>query len=530
MRHFIAFAPVLLMVAACHGSAAAPPAEDAPTLVMTDKGPVQGTVSGASRLFFAIPYAAPPVGDLRWKPPAAHAAWTTPVSALQPGPACGQLDALTSMTFDPTTSEDCLTLNVWAPAAKTEQPAPVMVWIHGGSFVIGIGGSPDYDGQALSEATGAVVVTINYRLGPMGFLALGALHDEDPMHPSSGMYGFEDQRAALAWTRDNIAAFGGDPKNVTMFGESAGGISVCTHLVSPPSQGLYQRAVIESGACTIGPATTEATAEVQGNALVKALGCDGTDAATTLACMRGKKIDDVLMALPASPFDIVTGGTSWETVVDGLNLPADPSKLFASGSFAKVPTLLGTNTNEGTIFFAFQNPVTDDATYEMLADGLFPGQGAAIVAHYPSATYGSAEAAAAAAITDAGFACPARRVARALTGAGVPTYRYHFAHAPTNALISGLGAFHSSEIAFVFGHATQLEPNTPTDAEAPLSASMQGYWGRMAKAGDPSGAGALAWPKYDLTTEPDQVLDLTVSTETAFKKSDCDFWDGLSAM
>src|SRR5690349_20510387 len=173
--------------------------------------------------------------------------------------------------------------------------------------------------------------------------------------------------------------------------------------------------------------------------------------------------------MPASPFNIVNGGTSWGTVIDGLNLPDDPTKLFKTGAFTQVPTLLGTNTDEGALFFAFNNPVTDDATYLQLADGFSSGHGAAIVAHYPSATYGTAKDAAAAAITDAGFTCPARRVARALAGAGVPTYRYRFAHAPTNALIAGLGAFHSAEVPFVFGHASQLEPNTPTDAEAPLS-------------------------------------------------------------
>jgi para-nitrobenzyl esterase len=291
---------------------------------MTDKGPVQGTVSGASRLFFAIPYAAPPVGDLRWKSPAPHAPWTTPVSAIQPGPACGQLDALTSMSFDTTTSEDCLTLNVWAPKAASSSPAPVMLWIHGGSFVIGSGGSPDYDGQALSEATGAVVVTINYRLGPLGFLALPALHSEDPAHPSSGMYGIEDQRAAMAWVQKNVAGFGGDPQNVTLFGESAGGISVCTHLISPPSKGLFQRAIIESGACATGLATTETAAQTQGANVAAKLGCSPSD----LACLRGKKVDEVLLALPTSPFETITGGVSWGTVVDGLNLPDDPIKLF----------------------------------------------------------------------------------------------------------------------------------------------------------------------------------------------------------
>jgi para-nitrobenzyl esterase len=377
-----------LLVAACAGTHASPPQGTggtggsagtgggpaaAPTFVMTDKGPVQGTVSGSSRLFFAIPFAAPPVGDLRWKPPAPHAPWTMPVAATAPGPACGQLDALTAMSFDTSSSEDCLTLNVWAPKAASTTKAPVMLWIYGGSFVIGSGGMSDYDGQKLSEATGAIVVTINYRLGPLGFLALPALHAEDPTHPSSGMYGFEDQRAAIAWTKSNIAAFGGDPTNITIFGESAGGISVCTHLVSPPSKGLFARAIIESGAYAIGLTATETAADAQGAALVKALGCDGKSDPDTLACMRAVKFDQVLLAMPASPFNIVTGGTSWGTVIDGLNLPDDPVKLFGKNAFAMVPTLLGTNTNEGSLFFAFSNPVTSDATYQTFADALFPG-------------------------------------------------------------------------------------------------------------------------------------------------------------
>jgi para-nitrobenzyl esterase len=332
----------------------------------------------------------------------------------------------------------------------------------------------------------------------------------------------------MAWVKANIAAFGGDPTKVTIFGESAGGISVCTHMVSPPSDGLFARAMIESGACSFGLATTETTAETQGDALVKALGCDGmaTDAAT-LSCIRAVTPDKVLLAMPSSPFNVISGGTSWGTVVDGLNLPADPTTLFAKGSFSKVPTLLGTNTDEGSLFFALGPMITSDTEYEALANGLFAGQGAAIVMHYPSATYGTPTAAAAAAVTDGAFICPARRVARATTSAGVPTFRYHFAHAPESPLIMGLGAFHSSEIPFVFGNNTELEPHSPSADEMPLANAMMGYWGRMAAAGDPNGAGAVAWPKYDTTTEPDIVLDLTITTETAYKKSDCDFWDGL---
>jgi para-nitrobenzyl esterase len=298
-------------------------------------------------------------------------------------------------------------------------------------------------------------------------------------------------------------------------------------MVSPPSKGLFDHAIIESGACALGVPMTEAAAETEGDALVTKLGCSGMTPTATLACMRAKPLENVLLALPSSALSFVSGGVSWGPIVDGLNVPADPTTLFQMGGFVHVPTLLGTNSNEGSLFLALGTPLTTDAAYAMLVDALLPGKGAAVVAHYPSATNGGPNNAAAASLTDGLFVCPARRVARALAGAGVPTYRYHFTHVPTNSLIPGLGAFHSSEIPFVFGNSTELEPNTPTAAEEPLAKTMMGYWGRMATAGDPNGAGATVWPKYDTTTEPDLVLDLTVSTETAYKKSDCDFWDML---
>jgi para-nitrobenzyl esterase len=503
---------------------------DAPTLVTTKDGPVQATVVGSTRAFFAIPFAAPPVGDLRWKPPAPPTPWTKPIAAPAPGPECPQLDALTSTMLDSTSSEDCLTLNVWAPKEASATPRPVMLWIFGGSFVIGSAGMEDYNGQKLSEASGAIVITINYRLGPLGFLALQALHDEDASHPSSGMYGIEDQRAAIAWVKANAAAFGGDPQNITVFGESAGGISTCTHLISPPSNGLFQRAIIESGACATGGTATETASDTQGLSFVKAVGCDGKSDADTLTCIRAASLQTVMLALPTSPFNFLNGGVAWGPVIDGLNLPDDPTKLFKAGSFQHVPTLLGTNTDEGTLFFALSSPIPSDTAYQSFADALFPGEGATIVMHYPSSMYGSPTAAASVAVADAGFICPARRVARAMAGAGVPTYRYHFAHDPENPLLMGLGAFHSSEIPFIFGNHTELEPDAPTTDEQPLLATMQGYWGRMAKAGDPNGAGAVTWPKYDTTTEPDIVLDLKVTTEQQYKKSDCDFWDMLQGL
>ncbi len=496
---------------------------EAPTLVQTDKGPVQGTVVGETREFLGIPFAAPPIGPLRWKPPQPAAAWTAPLHASMTGPECAQLMDLAS-TPDPTSSEDCLTLNVWTPAKPASSPAPVMVWLFGGGFVLGNGGDPAYDGQVISETMGAVVVTLNYRLGPFGFLAHTALTAEDPSHPSSGMYGFEDQRAALQWVKTNIAAFGGDPASVGLFGESAGGISTCLHLVSPKSDGLFQRAMIESGPCdTTGQTLTEG--EAQGAQLATALGC--TDPASVLTCMRSATSTALLTALPLKPGFVGATGVNWFPVVDGWNITDQPPALFASGSVSKTPTLLGTNKNEGSLFFELGGlDPTTDADSQAILEAIFPGHGAAIVAKYPAAAYaGSAKDAAIDAFGDGTFVCPTRRAARALSKAGAPVYLYQFTHAVTTGLFAGLGVYHSSELPFVWGNSyidIKLDPG-----EKQLSKEMMGYWFEMAASGNPTGKGAFAWPAYQQATDTNIVLDLTLSTGTGLKSALCDFWDSL---
>ncbi|NUO47323.1 MAG: carboxylesterase family protein [Polyangiaceae bacterium] len=490
--------------------------------VDTDKGPIEGAIVGESRVFLGVPFAAPPVGNLRWKPPQPHAAWTEPLDATMRGPKCPQLNPI-SPQFDATSNEDCLTLNVWAPKEQPTTPVPVLVWIHGGTYIIGSGGDPAYDGQKLAEATGSVVITINYRLGPLGFLTHDVLEAEDAAHPSSGMYAIEDQRAALAWTRDNVAAFGGDPLNVTIFGESAGASSVCMHLLSTPSQGLYHQAILQSGVCAFGAEATVAQANARGASLITALGCDGAD---PIGCMRGKTAEEILMAQPVGATEI-TSPNGWGTHVDGLNLPGQPSALLAAGDVADVPVMLGSNANEGSLFFAFADVVPDEAAYLALAEAAFPGNGAAVVAQYPSATYGSPEAAAAAAVGDAAFVCSARRMARWLSAAGTPTFLYHFTHAPTETIVPDLGAFHSAEIAYVFGVPQLIAPDSPTPAEAPLVAAMQGYWGRMAATGDPNGDGAFLWPQYDVASDENIVLDLELTITSDLKEAQCDFFDSL---
>jgi para-nitrobenzyl esterase len=263
-------------------------------------------------------------------------------------------------------------------------------------------------------------------------------------------------------------------------------------------------------------------ANADANAANFATKLDCTDDSTLLTCLRGKSVSTILATTPAfSVTDAV-----WGPVIDGLVIPENPLTLFASGSFTQVPTLLGNNKNEGTLF-TYAAPPTDAASYLALENELFPGHGAVIVAEYPISSYGgSYYQAAADALTDGDFLCPTRQVARAIAKSGTPTYRYDFDHAISFTEIPGLGAFHGSELLFVFGNELDGIVGLQTD-ELPLSHEMMAYWGSMAASGNPNHTGAFTWPAYSLTTEPEIVLDLTLSTETELKKAQCDFWDGI---
>ena len=451
------------------------------TEITLGDGVVKGQVVGSTRVFRGIPYAEPPVGPLRWKPPQKKQPWSTPKDATQPGPKCPQFELMSSVISG---NEDCLTVDVWAPEPAPTQPLPVMVWIHGGGFTSGAGTASEFEGAKLVPAGNIVQVNINYRLGPLGFLAHSGLTSEDAAHPTSGNFGFEDQQLGLAWVKANVNAFGGDPANVTIFGESAGGMSVCLHLVAPASQALYQRAIIESGPCE-GFETTLAQAEKQGDDFAKALGC------SDLACLRGKTSDDVLKALPLKKAFFFGTGASWGPNVDGKVLPKAPATLVAEGSLAKVPVVLGTNADEGDLFTLLGglNGI-DEATYTTMITAMGAQLGldsAQVLAKYPASGYASPAAALAAVMTDGAFVCPTRRLARALVSHGAPAYLYHFTRAIT--LLGATKAFHAAEIPFVFGNS--LAGFTPAGQELELSKTMMGYWTRFAASANPNGAGAV---------------------------------------
>jgi para-nitrobenzyl esterase len=453
----------------------------------TDAGAVVGQATLAGFEFLGIPYAAPPVGSLRWRPPAPPAPFAAPWSALAVGPSCPQPGAREA-------SEDCLYLNVYSPTLDSAARLPVMVFIHGGSFVTGSGGINLYDGAALVRQQQVVVVTINYRLGQLGFLAHPALSAQDP-HGSSGNYGLLDQQAALRWVARNAAAFGGDAGNVTVWGESAGATSVCAHLVSPLAAGLFQRAIAESGNCAgltrplVGddPVLGLSGGFATGIALANAAGCGGD--ADAAACLRARSPEQLMAALPAS-IDGTHGGV-FSPVVDGWVLPESGPSALAAGRFAAVPLLTGVNRDEGTLFAAAFGIVTA-ADYAAALRALLPSHATEVLALYPVSRYRSPRDAFAAFATDYAFACPARALVATVAARQQHTYLYEFTRLNTLGVLLGLGVFHASELPYVFGNFVPPFWEWPVDRS--LSQAMMGYWARFARSGDPGGWAASAWP------------------------------------
>jgi len=493
------------------------------TLVTTEEGAVRGVAAKNHREFLGVPYAAPPVGQLRWKAPSPHPSWSQPWDATHFRDVCAQSAFVPGLAQH--SSEDCLYLNIYTPNPPRAH-LPVMVWIHGGAFVLGSG--QDADGSVMAAKGKVVVVTINYRLGPFGFLVHKALDAESPHHVS-GNYGLLDQQAALAWIHRNIAAFGGDPARVTMFGESAGGISVCLQLESPRAQGLFQRAIDESGPCQM--TLPVAQAQAQGAKLTRLLGCDR--AQDVVACMRAKPAKEILDALPASP--VGASDVLWFPVIDGYVLPQTADQAFQTGKFAKVPVINGSNRNEGTLFVAFGKPLTPDQ-YSAMARRHFGKNAARVMEEYPAGAYASPSLAWAAVFTDSFFSCPIRHTTRLLAPqTSVYAYEFNDPKAP-NTLVPKtqleLRAYHASEIQYVFQ--TRF-PNRPKGARAPLSpqqlnlsSRMMNYWTTFADTGRPGSRGTR-WSAYQ--DDQDRMLSFApgnIAYEWDFAKyHHCAFWDAL---
>ncbi len=507
-------------VAACAAAAlifahpvrAAAPDSGAP-IVKTRSGAVRGIVDGNVHVFLGIPYAAPPVGNLRWQPPEAYPSWTDTLDASRAGNSCMQMSFRRG---GPEGSEDCLYLNIYTPNPAGTR-LPVMVWIHGGTFITGTGAT--YNGSKLAAKGNLIVVTINYRLGPFGFLASPSL--DSAGHPS-GNYGLLDQQAALRWVKENIAAFGGDPGKVTVAGESAGAISIGLHLVSPAAAGLFERAIIESGPFL--HTRTLAEAEKRGDEFAAKLGCD--KAPDVAGCMRSKPAEQVLSAIPANPLG--AGRPVWEPVMDGHLIPSQPVDALASGRFNKVPVLNGSNRDEGTLFLVFAKPITAQQ-FEADVHARFGDNASRVLAAYPLANYSSPTLAAAAGFGDAVFSCQIVKAA-AMLSAQVPVYQYEFndTHAPLSFFRNvpfPLGAFHGSEIQYVFGGIAAN--GAASAAQQKLSDAIMGYWIGFITSGDPGGS--PQWTR-DSAKNP-RILSLApgaIGYESDFAKiHHCELWDSI---
>ena len=514
-------AALLSLVVLVAGCGTASPANTAdPAVVRTADGPVRGVIGSVDghgfRVFQGIPYAAAPG---RWQSPSAPARWTSVRDATKPGLRCIQ-DVRADPDYGLATSEDCLNLTVWTPDGATPKARrPVMVWIHGGGF---FNGSSDiYNARRLAGLGDIVVVTINYRLGALGFLAHPALAAPDG---SVGNYGLADQQAALRWVRDNIGVFGGDPTKVTIAGESAGAMSVCDHLVAPESYGLFRAAILQSGPCQAQASLP--AAERISMSYAAQIGCGKP--ATAAKCLRD---------LPAARLESGPGyariGTNFLTgpITGTQRLPAGLPAVVGTGVPARVPLLIGSTADEFTLFVAttFLRRGRLPAYRTMLAD-TFGSDAPAVAANYPPSRYDGVGPAYAAAVGDGVFACPIDAIANGLA-ARQPVYAYEFndrtapAPEPMRAVPFALGAGHALELRYLFDMGGAPPLNV---AQRVLADQMIAYWSRFVTTGAPDVEGQPAWPRLD----PQRPQRLSLQTGAPVVVDDfaqrhhCGFWDG----
>ena len=500
--------------------------------VQTKYGAVQGLRSSAGvRMFRGVPYAAPPIGPLRWKAPQAPASWTGVRRADTFGPRCMQDPVFPDMVFrSRRTSEDCLYLNIWVPAVATAARHPVFVYFHGGGFVAGDGSEPRYDGESMARR-GIVVVTLNYRLGVFGFLALPELSRE-ASYNGSGNYGLLDQVAGLRWVHENITAFGGDPHRVTIGGESAGSVSVSALMASPISRGLISGAIGESGSIlgTL-PAQPRIAAEANGRQFMAQAG------AVSLAGLRALREDDLLaIAAKFGAFHFDPPSVRFTPAVDGYFLPKPPADIFAAGEQAHVPLLAGSNSEEMSADVVLRGAAPTLENYRRAVENLYGTQAAAILKAYPAAAAGDDVLKAAQALASDRFTgySTLKWIGLATETGHKPTFYYLFSRStpmsnPERNAASGdlagiargadatrpqsraRGALHAAEVDYVLGNLERNPVRAWTSEDREVSRVVQRYFASFIETGNPNAPGLPNWPAY--TTQQRMILDVRPRAE-----------------
>ncbi|MGA8231489.1 MAG: carboxylesterase family protein [Candidatus Acidiferrales bacterium] len=468
--------------------------------VRLESGVLEGTQFGSSKnevAFLGVPYASPPVGDLRWKPPQPVSKWKGTRKATKFAAVCPQLPAAWLPTLP--WNEDCLYLNVWTTQVFASAKLPVIIYFHGGSNTAGYSQLTPL-GPSLSRA-GVVVVSANYRLGPLGFIAYPALTAESEHH-SSGNYGLLDQLQALKWVRENISRFGGDPRRITVMGQSAGAVDICLLMVSPLAAGLFQRAIMESGDCQgvfnedirtpIRYNEISGTGEGAGERLANDLGvADGRD---TLLKLRSIPADEILKAWSKNR------KIHFDAIVDGWIIPEQPAKIFAEAQQVLVPVLVGSNANEATVFGHNDLKTVDQYKNYLMEDtGKYSDQEFQV---YPATSDVDVPGQSLQLENDS-FAYGAYSMVRTMTRAGQKAYLYYFTYVETGKR-APLGAYHGLELKFLSGEFPSDWQHSQDDEK--LGAIIRTYWSQFAKTGDPNPAGIPEWPAYD--AHADQCLDL----------------------
>jgi len=480
-RRALLLLPVLLWATLSGAQAAASPA--ATVIVKTPAGALRGAVADGLRSFLGVPYARAPVGDLRWRAPQLLPAWAGTRDALQFGPECMQGAGRAPVAM----SEDCLFVNIWAPAKPAFHHLPVLVWVHGGAFRVGSAGQPVYDGAGLARR-GLIVVTLNYRLGKFGFLAHPALTQENPEGPL-GNYGLTDVLAALRWVKSNIRSFGGDPRKVTLAGQSAGGAAVYDLMSSPLAVGLFSKAIIESGVFST-PSTPFANAEAAGAAA--ALGWDPN--AKDAAALRRLPAARVQGEGPA-----LAG--NFGPMIDGKVLPQDIATAFDEGQSVQVPLLIGSNNYEAGFFGnAAKGLAQRLATVWPQVMALFDGYGTRRTDLVELQL-----------TTDMMITVPTRTAARASASHGSPTFLYYYSYVSPSRRERAPGASHMDEVYALFGHMNLLPGSAADPPDAlPIVPALQERWVRFATTGNP-GSKTDPWPPFDLVSQ--QLLEFTDTGE-----------------